>query len=115
GGTNDIGVLALAPFVPPAASPIAGGSSHTVALKKDGTLWTWGDNSSGQLGSGAPAGSRDRPGRVGNENDWAAIAAGGSHTLGLKADGSLWSWGEDYSGQGNGGHLLDTSFDPGTG
>src|SRR2546430_13355364 len=37
--------LVLQTLAPPASSPIAGGSSHTIALKTDGTLWSWGDNS----------------------------------------------------------------------
>jgi alpha-tubulin suppressor-like RCC1 family protein len=85
------------------------GLSHAVALRSDGTLWSWGDNSSGQLGDG----SQNRslvPIQISNTwpssaaNDWTAVAAGDTHTLALKADGTLWSWGDNSSGQlGNNG------------
>ena len=35
-----------------AAPMVAAGGGHTVALKKDGTVWTWGNNGVGQLGDG---------------------------------------------------------------
>jgi alpha-tubulin suppressor-like RCC1 family protein len=31
---------------------VVAGGSHTVGLRDDGTLWTWGENSEGQLGNG---------------------------------------------------------------
>ena len=85
---------------------IAGGSSHTAAIRQDGTLWTWGSNRYGQLGTGAPTGigARDHtPARVGAAADWAAVSAVGFHTVALKKDGTLWTWGRNNYGQlGNG-------------
>lgn len=82
----------------------AAGLSHTVALKADGTLWTWGDNSSGQLGDGTNNTSAATKQITVTQsasaiNDWAAVAAGDFHTLALKADGTLWAWGDNLSGQ----------------
>jgi len=37
--------------------------------------------------------------RIGSASDWTAIAGGSTHTLALKADGSLWAWGNNASGQ----------------
>lgn len=77
---------------------VAAGGQHVLAVKKDGSLWAWGRNDAGQLGNG----NRDPdlltrgtavPGRVGTDTDWVAVAAGASHSLGLKADGTLWYWG----------------------
>ena len=62
------------------------------------SLWAWGGNSSGQLGTDSTSGSYV-PTRVGTENDWLAVSAGGYHTLAVKTDGSLWAWGANNDGQ----------------
>jgi alpha-tubulin suppressor-like RCC1 family protein len=83
-------------------SAIAAGGEHSLALKADGTLWSWGDNATGQLGLGSTV-SRNAPVQVGIDRDWSAIAGGALHTLALKRSGSLWGWGDNTSGQiGNG-------------
>ena len=77
---------------------VAAGSSDTVALKSDGTVWAWGYNSDGQLGDGT---TFDRltpvqvlgPGGTGYLTGVTAIAAGGSHTAAVKGDGTVWAWG----------------------
>jgi alpha-tubulin suppressor-like RCC1 family protein len=67
-----------------------------VALQTDGTLWTWGLNSSGQSGDG-PTSQRLRP--VPAIGAWSSVAHGTSFSLGVKTDGSLWTWGNNSSGQ----------------
>ena len=54
---------------------IAAGGSHTVALKNDGTVWAWGNNSSGQLGDGTTT-DRTTPAPVNGLTDVIAIAGG---------------------------------------
>ncbi|PSJ77255.1 hypothetical protein C7N43_09415 [Sphingobacteriales bacterium UPWRP_1] len=78
------------------------GQDHSVALKRDGTLWAWGDNTYGQLGNGTN--TREQiPVQIGTDNDWAAIASGIYHTVAIKTNGTLWAWGLGSSGQlGNG-------------
>ena len=80
---------------------VSAGGYHTVALKKDGSIWAWGGNNYGQLGLGNSGDGTDRhgPTSVGSANDWVAVSAGDHHTIALKADGSLWAWGDNYSGQ----------------
>ncbi len=88
---------------------VSAGTGHTVALKADGSLWSWGDNTSGQLGMFDPftISTTNTPGRVsvssgvpaGFNNGWVTAAAGGTHTLALQADGTLWSWGSNFSGE----------------
>jgi len=75
---------------------IAAGDLHSVALRRDGTLWAWGDNSRCQLGNG-PGPNPTNLVQVGTNSDWRAVACGqGSHTLGLRNDGTLWVWGEIF-------------------
>lgn len=81
----------------------------TVALKADGTVWTWGQNNNGQLGLGDTK-NRIAPTKVAIE-DVVKIATSGTHTLALKKDGSLWAWGAGTVGQlGNG--ILQNSTVP---
>jgi len=74
---------------------IAPGYRHTAAIRSDGTLWTWGENSYGQLGLGDTV-SKSTPQQVGIDTNWSAVTVGGYHTLALKANGSLWAWGNNY-------------------
>jgi len=77
---------------------ITGGYYFTAAIKSDGTLWTWGRNTYGQLGLGDIT-NRLAPVQVGSDANWASVAAGDNHTVALKTDGSLWAWGYNGSGQ----------------
>ncbi|GGR18131.1 RCC1 domain-containing protein [Deinococcus ruber] len=88
---------------------VASGSVHSLALKADGTVQSWGDNSKGQLGNGTTT-SSTVPVTVSGLTDVVAVASGGgNHSLALKADGTVLSWGENSSGQlGNGTTITST-------
>ena len=76
------------------------GAEHNLALKNDGSLWVWGNNLSGQLGDGTSGNSYSGlPKRLGTENDWAFISAGGSASFAIKTNGTLWAWGSNSYGQ----------------
>lgn len=83
---------------------IAAGTHHSVALTADGLVCTWGSNFEGQLGNnGMPDGSA-LPVAVPNDGAWAgrsvvSISASGSHCLALTADGAVFGWGLNSSGQ----------------
>src|SRR5262245_40921343 len=78
---------------------IAAGATHGLALDVGGHVWAWGFNSTGQLGSGGIA-TQSSPGLVlGNFDHAIAIAAGGGHSLALRADGKVWAWGANNRGQ----------------
>lgn len=71
---------------------VAAGDSFSVALKKDGTLWTWGQNSVGQLGDGSYM-DRNTPYQI--LNNVSSISAGDKHVIILKNDGTVWGWGDN--------------------
>jgi alpha-tubulin suppressor-like RCC1 family protein len=79
----------------------ASGSTHVVALKSNGTLWSWGNNGSGALGNGTNTTitANYSPSQIGNEQTWVLCAAGQSHSAALKVDGSPWTWGDNSFGQ----------------
>lgn len=77
---------------------VSTGKDHTLALKKDGTVWAWGKNNYGQLGQGNQ-GELWYPAKVESLSGVKAIAAGGDHSLALKSDGTVWAWGTNYYGQ----------------
>ncbi len=74
------------------------GNQFTVALKTDGTLWTWGHGSSGQLGVNGTA-DKNTPQAVTASLPWVGVSAGDSHVLAIAADGTLWTWGSNDKGQ----------------
>jgi alpha-tubulin suppressor-like RCC1 family protein len=78
---------------------IAAGDRHTLALKVDGTVWSWGLNTSGELGDGTQTSPRSLPGAVGGLSDVVAIAAGMRHNLAVRRDGTVWGWGSNANGQ----------------
>ena len=77
---------------------IAAGLNHAVAVRADGSIWTWGGNAYGQLGDGTTT-ARNAPLRVLTIAGPAEIAAGGYHTMVLRTDGTVASWGRNDFGQ----------------
>jgi alpha-tubulin suppressor-like RCC1 family protein len=73
---------------------IAGGDSHNLALKKDGTVWAWGANGYGQSGADRHVPTHS-PLQVPGLSDVKDIAAGLNHSLALKQDGTVWQWGSN--------------------
>lgn len=101
GKTTPVQVLNLT-----GVSAVDGGELHAVALKSDGTVWTWGYNASGQLGDGATSNS-SVPVKVTGLTGIIGVSAGNNHTLALKSDGTVWSWGENRRGQLGDGTTMD--------
>ncbi len=78
---------------------ISAGYYHALALKADGTLAAWGDNSKGQLGNNSSTASFKNPVAVSSLEDISAIAAGGLHSLAAGTNGLIWAWGDNSKGQ----------------
>ena len=77
---------------------LAGGEFHTMGLKNDGTLWAWGNNANGELGTGNYI-SKTTPTQVGTATSWSKVAVGSGYTIALKNNGTLWAWGDNAEGQ----------------
>ena len=81
------------------------GSQHTLALKSNGKVWSWGSNASRQLG--ISGGDRSVPIELQVPTNIVAVAAGETHSVALKSDGTVWAWGAAHLGQLGDG---DTTF-----
>lgn len=109
-GANVVGAIghpslsAFALFTPRQAgsltnwASVSTGQFHTLALQRDGSLWSWGQNSWGELGDGMTT-NRRLPTRIGTVTTWQTVAAGYSYSLALRRDGTLWAWGANHEGQ----------------
>lgn len=86
------------------ATTIDGGANFSLALRNDGTVWDWGNGSSGQLGVNSNN-DHNRPVQVhGVDNDGyltgiVTVAAGGYHSLAIDNGGYVLAWGDGASGQ----------------
>ena len=78
---------------------VAAGETFNLALKSDGSLWGWGLNTAGQLGTGSSAYVLTTPTRVVGSQVWVAVSVGYQHTVALDNTGRLWAWGLNYSGE----------------
>ena len=72
---------------------------HSFAIDESGALWAWGANESGQLGLGTVSPSRPTPTKVVGGLQVLEVKGGAAHTLVRTADGRVWAWGLNASGQ----------------
>ncbi len=88
---------------------VSAGSVHSIGVRANGTLWAWGSNGSGRLGDGTDATRSSPVSVVGGFTDWVSASGGGLHSLGVRANGTLWAWGYNSSGQLGNNTLTDHS------
>ncbi|MCA1656169.1 MAG: cell wall anchor protein [Actinobacteria bacterium] len=89
------------------ASWVAAGGRHSLAVKSDGTVMAWGDNSAGQLGDGTATTRRSTPTPVSGLDAAprvTAVSAGDDFSLALRGGGVM-AWGSNTDGRlGDGTH-----------
>ena len=94
------------------AKTVAAGAFHCMVLKQDGSVWSTGSNSFGQLGVGLLLGYSTTFRKV-VESGGADVASGALHSLVLRQDGSLWAAGRNLFGQlGDGTTVVKSTFTP---
>ena len=91
-------------------SKVAGGYTHIAAIKTDGTLWSWGRNSFGQLGDNSLTHTSSPVQTIAGGSDWTFVACGRNNTAAIKTDGTLWNWGENSYYGIYGGYLGDNTL-----
>lgn len=87
-------------------SSITGGEYFTLALKTDGTMWSVGKNTNGQLGINNLV-DQNIFQQVGTDANWNKIACGRSHSIAIKNDETLFLWGANGGGQLGLTHTVD--------
>jgi len=92
------------------ATRIAAGGEHSLALDASGAIWAWGRNDRGQLGDNSTVNNFKLVQVSGITQRVVEIAAGGSHSLALLADGTVVSWGYNYYGQLGNNSTVDSSL-----
>ncbi|XP_035515655.1 probable E3 ubiquitin-protein ligase HERC3 [Morone saxatilis] len=82
-------------------SQVMCGNQHCIALSRDGQLFTWGQNTSGQLGlgKGEPSKLFPHPLKSLAGIPLAKITAGGDHSFALSLSGAVFGWGKNKAGQ----------------
>jgi hypothetical protein len=102
--------------VPSGVVALAAGGFSAYALRAGGTVWAWGDNGSGQLGSaGGATTARGTPRPVQRLSDVVALAAGVTNGYALRRDGTVWAWGEGVFGAlGDGCSVAAPAAPPGS-
>jgi alpha-tubulin suppressor-like RCC1 family protein len=125
-GANEQGQLGIGNTTqqtkPASVTPLAGqvvrvstGAAHTCVFTTDGSVWCWGDNREGQLGTGDTT-PRSSPVKIDAAGLATQVFTGGAHSCALRVDGSLWCWGGNRFGQlGTGdtqGRLTPTAIAP---
>lgn len=103
-GLNEYGVLGNLTDTPQVNPIRAGGvgskwkevstaSYNTLAIRDDGTMWSWGSSEGyGLLGDGGIANARYNPYKIGNDT-WISVSTNGQNCSAIRSDGTLWSWG----------------------
>lgn len=89
---------------------VSAGNVHSLAVKTNGTLWTWGNGQFGQLGNGIFNSATPNVTQIGTANDWLTVSAGNRFSLAIKTNGTLWSWGLNNTGQLGINNLIDQNL-----
>lgn len=89
---------------------VSAGTIHSLAIKTNGTLWSWGNGQFGQLGNGLFNSATPNVTQVGTATDWLKVSAGNRFSLAIKNTGTLWSWGWNFTGQLGNNTVVDLNL-----
>lgn len=87
---------------------VSSGSNHAAGISADSTLYTWGANTSGQLGSGNNT-VYSAPKKIDSTNKYIKVTCGNNFTLAIRKDGSLWGCGLNTEAQLGLGNFSSTN------
>ncbi|MFF0477371.1 RCC1 domain-containing protein [Streptomyces sp. NPDC004284] len=87
---------------------VGAGCDFSVALRQDGTVWTWGKGDNGRLGTGNNT-TRDTPQKVPDLAGIESVSVGCDHVLALTVDGTVKAWGKGTEGQLGNDTVVDSS------
>ena len=82
--------------------------AHTLGIRENGSLWAWGYNADGQIGDNTTA-QKTAPTQIdaGTSGKWIDIGAGSNFSIGLKEDGTIYTWGGNANGTIGDGSALN--------
>lgn len=95
---------------------VSSGPEHALALNQDGSVWAWGRDYSGAVGQGTAgpyflgAQQVKAPSGIGFLQDIIAVAAGDNFSVGLRSDGTVWTWGSNEFGTLGDGTALNSAL-----
>lgn len=106
---KQIGSLTTWAYIGKANSVAGGNGMAFTAVKTDGTLWVWGNNSYGQCGQGTSGTNFSSPVQIGAETNWTSeVSCTHLNMAAVKTNGTLWGWG--YGGYGTIGKSNGTNY-----
>ena len=81
---------------------VSAGTQQSVAIRTNGSAWSWGQNCFGQLGTNSTTDKSSPVSLVGGFTDWCQVSSGAQQSFGLRTNGTAWSWGRAiYGGLGD--------------
>ena len=78
---------------------VSAGGTHSLGLRTNGTAWAWGNNVCGRLGDNTIVSKSSPVSVVGDFTDWCRVSAGGTHSLAVRTNGTVWAWGDNMNGR----------------
>jgi alpha-tubulin suppressor-like RCC1 family protein len=88
---------------------VSAGGTHSLAVRTNGTVWSWGCNCGGQLGDNSTINRSSPVSVVGGFTDWCQVSAGYRHSLGVRTNGTAWAWGQSTCGRLGNNSTIDRS------
>jgi alpha-tubulin suppressor-like RCC1 family protein len=92
----------------PQWATVSTGAGAACGIRRDGTLWCWGNNRYGELGDGTQQG-REAPVQSAGGGNWRLVSLNSNHGCAVRSDDSLWCWGNNEAGQLGDGTTTDST------